>query len=203
MQPGSVMAVTVGYREISVGETRLPCLETERLSLRPLLEHDVARILIRAPKPHEPEVVGTVPDAAALAELREHAYATWRRDGLGPLMIVQRADDSVVGQIELQPIDRDGGRRGAEITYAVDPPYQRRGYAVEAAAAIAVFAFEVAGVDPLVAFIGLANAASLGVAARLGFDHVGQTVVRGKAMQRMLLTVAKWRSAPAATLAPR
>jgi RimJ/RimL family protein N-acetyltransferase len=60
-----------------------------------------------------------------------------------------------------------------ELGYEIEPDHRRNGYAAEAAAALAAWALTQAGVRRVVAAIRPDNAASIGVARRIGFRPAG------------------------------
>jgi len=64
----------------------------------------------------------------------------------------------------------------AELGYTVRPPFRRRGYASEAAQAMMAWALSRHGVERLYLSISPDNEASIGMAAKLGFRHVGEQV---------------------------
>jgi RimJ/RimL family protein N-acetyltransferase len=70
------------------------------------------------------------------------------------------------------PPDADGR---VEIGYRVDPAFRRQGYAIEAVRGMFDWA-AAQGVHRFVASISPANAASLALAAKLGFRQVGQQI---------------------------
>lgn len=195
------MPVTVEYQLVRWDGHVVPKMTTERLMLRPMLEADVERYLAQAPASGVPSTIGEMPDLPAYAELVERHAGEWREDGMGHLVVAERADNAAVGHAQLRPIERAGGGRAAEITYSIDPPHRGRGYAREAVAAMLLLAFEIIGVDPVVAFVPLDNAASFAVAMRVGFEHVGENLVHGHEMRRLLLPFTKWRAGPSAVLA--
>ena len=195
------MGTTVEYQLVRWDEYVVPKMTTERLVLRPMLDVDIDRYLATAPATDAVATLGAMPDRAAYSELSRHQGEAWRQEGMGYLVVAERGDNTAVGHVELRPIERAAGGRAAEITYSIDPPHRGRGYAVEAVAAMLLLAFEIIGVDPVVAFVPLDNAASFAVAMRLGFGHVGESVVHGSRMRRMLLSFARWKLAPPAKLA--
>jgi ribosomal-protein-alanine N-acetyltransferase len=70
------------------------------------------------------------------------------------------------------PPDAEGR---VEIGYRVDPAYRRQGYAIEAAQGLFDWA-AAQGIHRFIASISPDNEASLSMAAKLGFRHVGQQV---------------------------
>jgi len=66
--------------------------------------------------------------------------------------------------------DADGA---VEVGYSIDPPHRRQGYAAEALAAMLGWAAE-HGATAVIASISPGNAASLALADRFGFRHVGE-----------------------------
>jgi RimJ/RimL family protein N-acetyltransferase len=196
----SPVVITVDYQLVRLNGEVVPRMTTARLVLRPMLETDADRYLEKAPKPGEPATVGAMPDRPAYAELCRHYAEAWRRDGMGYLVVAERDGDAAVGHVQLRPIERASGGLAAEITYSIDSQHRRQGYATESVAAMLLLAFEIVGVDPVIAFVPLDNAASFAVAIRLGFENVGNNLVHGHVMRRMLLPLARWRSNPVARL---
>jgi RimJ/RimL family protein N-acetyltransferase len=95
-----------------------------------------------------------------------------RIDGLG-LPAVVEADGEFVGTagLQLRP-----GRLGPEIGYSIAPWARGRGYATEAARALADWSFG-HGAPRVHLYVDVRNAASLSVARKAGFTQEG--VVRG------------------------
>ncbi|MBL8687780.1 MAG: GNAT family N-acetyltransferase [Rhodospirillaceae bacterium] len=194
------MVFTVDYQLVRLNGDVVPRMATPRLVLRPMLESDVERYLSEAPKTGEADVLGGMPDRPAYEELCRHHAGEWRVSGMGYLVVAERASNDAIGHVQLRPIERATGARAAEITYSIDPPHRGRGYSVEAAAAMLLLAFEILGVDPVIAFVPMDNAASFAVALRLGFEKVGENLVHKSMMRRMLMTLARWQASPAASL---
>jgi RimJ/RimL family protein N-acetyltransferase len=85
---------------------------------------------------------------------------------------VERASGSVVGGCGYKgPPDADGV---VEISYGIDPAYRGRGYATEAAGALAQFAFASGRVRLVCAHSRPENTASACVLEKSGFRLVGQ-----------------------------
>ncbi len=90
----------------------------------------------------------------------EHGHALW---------IIETHDGEFVGDCGLtwQPL---GDEQRLEVGYHVCPAQQRRGYATEAARACVEHAFDKVGAHQVVAIIHPDNAASRGVAERIGMS---------------------------------
>jgi RimJ/RimL family protein N-acetyltransferase len=86
-------------------------------------------------------------------------------------LTVERATGEVVGDVGLHHAPIDGM---VEIGYSVRPEQRRRGIAIEAAAGLLSWAATKPGVTTFRASISPDNAASLGLARRLGFVEVGE-----------------------------
>ena len=195
------MVNTVEYQLVRWDGHVVPKMTTERLVLRPMLDTDIERYLAAAPASGTAGTIGAMPDRAAYDELCRHHGEAWQHAGMGYLVVAERGDNGAVGHVELKPIERAAGTQAAEITYSIDPPHRGRGYALEAVAAMLLLAFEIIGVDPVVALVPVENAASFAVALRLGFDHVGESAVHGSTMRRLLMSFQRWKLGPKAMLA--
>jgi RimJ/RimL family protein N-acetyltransferase len=107
-----------------------------------------------------------------LATLRVDPSA---RPWLGRSLVLTDADGTrrVIGTAGFHaPPDAEGR---VEIGYRVDPAFRRQGYAIEAVRGMFDWA-AAQGVHRFVASISPANAASLALAAKLGFRQVGQQI---------------------------
>jgi RimJ/RimL family protein N-acetyltransferase len=82
--------------------------------------------------------------------------------------IFDRDERALLGGTGLHPRI---GRGGLEIGYWIHVGHLRRGYATESSAALTRVAFEMEGVDRVEIHCDPNNAASSGVAAKLGFRH--------------------------------
>ena len=90
----------------------------------------------------------------------------------GAWAIVERETSTVVGDIGFHgPPDADGV---VEIGYSIVPGRQRRGYAIEAGAALIEWALGQPGVRGIVAGSAADNAASIATLERLGFERTGE-----------------------------
>jgi len=64
--------------------------------------------------------------------------------------------------------------RGVEIGYSIFPAFRRRGIATEAVRGLIDWARDERGIHEFVASVSPVNDASLGVVAKLAFEHVGE-----------------------------
>ena len=93
---------------------------------------------------------------------------------IGGFCIVDRASGIVIGSCGYRsPPDPEGV---VEIAYGVEPDYQGRGYATEAARALVDFAFSNDGVRLIRAHTLRGNGASARVLTKCGFEQVGEVV---------------------------
>jgi RimJ/RimL family protein N-acetyltransferase len=96
------------------------------------------------------------------------------REWLGRAMVLTDEDGSrhAVGSIGFHgPPDAE---RRLEVGYSVDPPYRRRGFALEAVRALFDWAHARYGITRFVASVGPWNDASLNLIGQLGFRKVGE-----------------------------
>lgn len=104
-----------------------------------------------------------------LARMRASSPSPWTHG----FAIVERASGAVVGSCAFKgPPDDDSV---AEIAYGIDAEHRGRGYAKEAAAALAQFAFD-AGVRVVRAHTKSENGASASVLLSCGFAPLGEVV---------------------------
>jgi len=136
-------------------------LETDRLTLRPCTEDDLASFGLVHPNPER--------------EL-DDGLAHWREYGFGPWTLIDRASGEFVGVLELHYAG-EGLERTApdefEIGWVLHESHRGRGLATEAAEAVLDHAFRHLGTPWIVAYIHPENAASLRVAEKLGMESEG------------------------------
>jgi len=98
---------------------------------------------------------------ASLADVHPGEPGAWFQ-----FAVAERGMDTLVG---------DCAPARAEIGYTLAPAHHGKGYATEAAGALAGYAFDTLGVELLSATADERNAASIRVAERLGFEAVART----------------------------
>lgn len=163
----------------SVPRIDAPTLETARLRLRPWRPDDRPWYVALRADPEVSRFLGDgrpQPDDAASADF-EWASSEWARVDLGPWAVEERSTGKLVGYLGL-PLWREGTPEEAvEIGYGYARDAWGKGYATEAAAAAMRWAFEVRGLDSLVALTAPENRASQHVLAKLGFMRDGEVEV--------------------------
>jgi RimJ/RimL family protein N-acetyltransferase len=150
--------------------TEIPTLHTERLILRAQRPEDTEPLMAA----YADEDFARFITFERRALTRQEAWrpiavvaGAWATMGYSEWMVEERASGAPVGRIgPWQP----EGWPDLEIGWAVFPKHQRRGYAVEGAAAAMVWAHEVLGRDHVIHLIDLDNRASEKVAAALGAE---------------------------------
>jgi RimJ/RimL family protein N-acetyltransferase len=146
-------------------------VRTERLLLRPYRPEDVDAVFRASQDPDTQRWIGQLPVPYRREDARvfvEDVAMKERRDGTG-LSVVLEAGGELVGT---GGIYFRGGRLGPEIGYTVAPWARRRGYAAEAAHALAEWGLS-AGAPRVHLYVDVGNAASQAVAERAGFRREG------------------------------
>jgi ribosomal-protein-alanine N-acetyltransferase len=154
-------------------------LETPRLQLRTIEESD-APIYYRFFS--DKETMRFYPATRNLKESQEFVRRQRERyaqDGYGPWAMILKLDHSVIGYCGLihQIVDSVDEM---EIGYLVSRDHWRKGYASEAAIACRDYAFHELKAKRLISLIDPLNAASIGVARKVGMSLEKQTTWQGK-----------------------
>ena len=144
-------------------------LSTARLLLPPLtVEHTADLVALYA----DPEVAryvggaGLTPETIPLQAAR--FAAVWREHGYGQSAVIDRETGAFLGRVGLHYWP---GWDEVELGYVLAAHAQHRGLAAEAAGAWIGWARASLDRDHLIAVIDPGNAASVGLAGRLGFVH--------------------------------
>ena len=161
-----------------------PVLETARLILRPFEENDLdaqARTL------GDPEIVrhlgGTPFSREDTWRRLLCAPGLWTLLGFGYWAVVRRADGAYVGQLGFADFKREMSpsiEGLPEIGWILAPDMHGQGYATEAAEAALAWADAVLKAPEYVAIIDAANAASIRVAEKCGFNENEPATYRGE-----------------------
>ena len=97
--------------------------------------------------------------------LSKGAFKLYEDYGYGPYRIALADDDTEIGTCGLF---RREGYEDPDVGYSILPEYCGRGYAYEAASAVLVYARDSLRLKRVTAFISPGNAASIGLAEKLG-----------------------------------
>jgi [ribosomal protein S5]-alanine N-acetyltransferase len=181
-------------------------IATTRLSLRPMTEAfmqacleqrvEAAQTLLGASlSPAWFEEMGFL--AMRVQQLREDPeYTIW-----GPRAVVLESEKKVIGHIGFhgkpnQPYLLEFVPDGIEFGYTIDAAYRRQGFAFEASLGLMRWAALEQGITRFVLSVSPRNAASQGLAAKLGFWKVGEHIDEQDGLEEVFeLTgesLAKW-----------
>lgn len=171
----------------------IPTLETERLTLRPFREDDVAAFFELS---QDPDVVRYVGDrkVPTLQEAWRGVAAWighWALRGYGQWAIEERGSGRLIGRAGIiNPADWPG----PEVGYLLGRAWWGHGYATEAARAAMDWGFREIGFDELISLIDPANRASIAVATRLGETLRDEIELWGHSVRRYAITRQAWQA---------
>jgi RimJ/RimL family protein N-acetyltransferase len=185
-----------------------PTLLTPRLRLRPLAAADEADLLALDLDPEVMRYVGSPPGVRSPAETAERArrrIAETERgehEPLGFWRIEARADGAFHGVGALirmpgrmpgrMPEGDDPSEADVEVAYRLARSAWGRGFATEAAAALAAHALGPLGLPRVVAVTYPENTASQRVLDKVGFERRGRRAYKGVEATYHVLTAAAW-----------
>lgn len=161
-------------------------LETDRLRLREIVQGDLDFLADLLGDPGVMRFYPNTLDRAATARWLERQLGRYEADGHGFWIVEHRKTGQAVGQVGLLNQELDTGIH-PEVAYLIHVPYQRRGYATEAALAVREHAFQDLGKSYVVSFIRPENLPSRRVARKLGMDPRG--VIRWAGLDHLLFRV--------------
>jgi RimJ/RimL family protein N-acetyltransferase len=142
------------------------CLQTGRLVMRPVWGGDLADLRALKADPRAFAIMlGGVRSWQRSAEELADDICFWGRYGVGMWTVRDRGSNVFRGIAGIMP--RPDGR-GMSLRFALQPAWQGRGYASEAAAAALRFAHERAGIERIVAVARETNLASRQVLGGIG-----------------------------------
>jgi RimJ/RimL family protein N-acetyltransferase len=170
-----------------------PLLETERLLLRPWRSDDIDANTAMLSDPGTARFI--VPDGkpvtTALDGWRNAAVMAghWALHGFGMFAVEEKSIGKYIGRVgPLSP----PGWPGFEVGWGIAPEFRGRGYAVEAARASIDWVFATFELDEIVHCIEGANAASQGVARRLGARKSHEIDLFGKTADLWVTSRESW-----------
>lgn len=158
--------------------------ETTRLRIRPFRQDDLATIHALLKRCFGEDEVSRKERRAWLnwSELSQEWLPRLHQPPYGDLAVTLKTDGALIGSVGLVPLldtyaqipglgdGQEGGFATPEVGlyWAIDPAYQRQGYALEAARALVDFAFRELRLGRLLATTEYDNAASQAVMRKLG-----------------------------------
>ena len=163
-------------------------LSTPRLHLRRLRASDLDALCAVFGDPEVMRFVGSRRLAMSRDEVRDMldiVAAHWRAHGFGPLAVVERAADALVGECGLQLLE---GGPDVELTYTLARDAWGRGYATEAAVAVLDWGFGDLGLERIVGVAYPENAASQRVLEKSGLLRVGVRRCYGAELAEFVLS---------------
>ena len=171
-----------GSRQSSVIRSA-PTIETGRLSLRPWTRADFRpyHAILQHPDVHRhfgPEPMGVEESWRRLAA----AVGMWNLLGFGGWAVVRKSDDKLVGMLSLfnawRALEPEFGEQ-PEMGWIFSHEVHGQGMAGEACRAVLEWAESNLDPTPIWAIIAPENQPSLRLAAKLGFECVGDTTYNG------------------------
>ena len=149
-----------------------PTLESERLLLRPWKDEDVEAWVAMGADPRVMEYFPSTYDREYAEAMAARLRARLERDGYGWWVIEVKGVSAFAGVIALQDVPFEAPFTPAvEIGWRLSYEHWGRGYATEGAARTLRFAFEVLGLNEVVAMTAATNRRSARVMERLGMQR--------------------------------
>jgi len=146
----------------------MPTLRTERLTLRRMRPSDAADMYSYASRPETSEHLLWSPHKS-IGYTKEYLKFINKRYAIGDFYdwaIVENASSRMIGTCGFTRIDI--AHKKGEIGYVLNPDFQRKGYAPEAATEIIKFGFSALGLHRIEARFMVDNVASRKVTEKLG-----------------------------------
>ncbi|HLA38729.1 MAG TPA: GNAT family N-acetyltransferase, partial [Candidatus Glassbacteria bacterium] len=152
-------------------------LETPRLFIRPFEDGDRVLLIGMLMDPGFMEYAENGPFTEPGAHRRFDAILHYAERGLGKQALIEKASGILIGYCGIEPFELDG-REFLELGYRVMPAFRNRGYASEAAKALAM-----AHRGSLFAYVEAANAVSIRVLQKAGFDFSREILYHDRPVQ--------------------
>lgn len=161
-------------------------LETKRCIVREIRVEDLKRLyeIYEAPS-ITAYMEGLYPDPKDEEEFtRAYIKNMYGFYGFGLWIVEERRSGLVIGRAGISIRD---GFDNLELGYLIAENFQRKGYAEEVCRAVIQYAHDYLGCEKLNAFIDARNTASVRLAEKLGFCHIGQNIIEQKTLERYQL----------------
>jgi len=169
----------------------IPTIGTERLSLRPFGEADVAALHELLQDPDVFRYIGDRRQPTLQETWRAVAgwIGHWAMRGYGQWAIEERSSGRMIGRAGIiNPAEWPG----PEVGYLLGRAWWGHGYATEAASAAMAWGFRGFDFDDLISLIDPANTQSIAVATRLGESLRGKTTLLGTPVLTYGISRTEW-----------
>lgn len=159
---------------------------TQRLKLRTINADDAGFYLQLL---NDPSYIKNINDKnirtveAAKISILTGPLASQEKNGFSLYLVIRKDDDKAIGICGL--IKRDT-LKNVDIGYAFLPEFGGQGYAMEAAKAVVVYAYEHLGLEKLVAITSPYNRNSNNLLAKLGFTLEDVVILEGESKETNL-----------------
>lgn len=151
-------------------------LETDKLTLRPFIEHDASATMHNS---STPIVAHFMSDMVLHTEKEAVDWINWINNEKFNidtpficLAVILKETDTCIGLVGVAPKHELGGE--IEVLFSIADEYQNKGYITEAASTLIAWVFEYGKTECIVAIVKLDNIASNKVIQKLGFVYVGE-----------------------------
>ena len=172
---------------------KMTVLTTDRLRLEPFAPvHFEAIHALNADPGVMRYITGRPETREETRQMFERVQARWKEWGYSWWAFVERSTGEVVGCGPIQHIERDA-RNPVEVGWRIRADRRRQGLALEAATAMARFAFEQVGVPELIAVCQQENTASEAVMRRLGMRLRGIEHWYEREVTTYAMSAQQWR----------
>jgi ribosomal-protein-alanine N-acetyltransferase len=156
-------------------------METERLSMRPLIRDDLSWLIEMRSRPEVYKYLGgtRMQNAEAITKRIEFYFECYKK-GLGQQVMIWKETGERIGCSGLQPLEDTGE---IEVGYSLQPEFWRKGIGYECAMAWLDHGFNKLGLDRIVAIAVKENVGSWKIMEKCGMhyesdaEHYGLPVV--------------------------
>jgi len=156
-------------------------LETAHLHLRPFRDDDLDALTSMFSDPIAMRYLGGPRNRVrCLNDLRKYV-ATWELHAIGPLAVVRKSDERLLGRSGLWPCKVDEVME-VEVGYFIERESWGHGYATEACRAVVAAGID-HGIDRIVALVNVDNIASIRVAEKSDLTFEKTTTIEAERLQ--------------------
>lgn len=156
---------------------------TDRCVVRELSLSDLPALFTLYQKPHMTDYIEPLLDRDEELEYqRAYIKNIYHFYGFGMWLVFEKKSGILIGRAGLEPKEE-----GIELGYMIAPEFQNRGYAFEVCEGVLRYGREKLELDNFQCCIDPNNRASIGLAQKLGFVHVGKMHMGKKEFEKFIL----------------